>query len=148
VQLEEFLVDSESQGGWGSRFEIVEKYGYDTKHMYHVIRLALEVEQILLEGNLTLDEKGRREHMKAIRNGEWTVEQVEGFFEAKEKHLEDLYNSSTLPYKPDEDAIKELLLNCLEHHYGSLDACVVREDQVVRALREIAEVIDKNRGVF
>jgi len=148
MQLEEFLVDAESHGGWGSRFEMVEKYGYDTKHMYHIIRLVSECEQILSEHTLVLDEKGRREHMKAVRNGEWTIEQVEDHFAQKERHLEDLYQSSTLPHKPNEAAIKDLLMNCLEHHYGSLENCVVNEDQAVRVLRNIAELVDKNRNLI
>ena len=32
----------------------VEEYGYDIKFGYHVVRLMLEVEQIMIEGDLDL----------------------------------------------------------------------------------------------
>ncbi|MBD3407371.1 MAG: nucleotidyltransferase [Candidatus Lokiarchaeota archaeon] len=82
------------------RHEIRNKYGMDTKFAYHVYRLVGEVEQILREGDLTLDREDRREVMKAIRRGEWTEERLSTYFEQKEKHLEDLYHSSDLQYGP------------------------------------------------
>jgi len=132
----------------GKRSERCKIHGFDLKFGYHVVRLLLECEQILTEGTLVLDEVGRREMMKSIRRGEWSLEQIDEFFQMKERHLEELYHKSTLPDKPDEEKIKELLLQCLEHHYGSLDACVVREDQAVRALREISDVLERNRNVL
>jgi hypothetical protein len=132
----------------GKRSERCKIHGFDSKFGYHIIRLVSECEEILETGNLTLDEKGRREHMKAIRRGEWTLDQIDDYFQQKEKHLEDLYQKSSLPYGPDEEEVKTLLLNCLEHHYGSLDSCVVREDQAVRALRQISEILEQNKNSF
>ena len=146
--LNEYVELYEKMVSAGKRSERCKIYQFDTKFAYHIIRLVSECEQILSEHTLVLDEKGRREHMKAVRNGEWTIEQVEDHFAQKEKHLEDLYQSSTLQHKPDEAVIKDLLLNCLEHHYGSLDACVVNEDQAVRVLRDVAALIDKNRSLI
>jgi len=145
--LEEYCELYEKMVQASNRAERCKIHGWDTKFLYHVVRLMLECEQILQEGTLVLDEKGRREQMKAIRRGEWSIEVVEDFFQRKERYLENLYESSRLRYSPDSEAIKELLLTCLEQHYGSLDACVVREDEAVRALREVAEVIDRNRKV-
>lgn len=51
----------------GKRVELVEKYGYDTKFAYHVVRLLGEVEQILLEGDIDLQRDNDR--LKAIRRG-------------------------------------------------------------------------------
>lgn len=97
----------------------VEKFGFDVKFAYHVVRLLVEVEQILQEGDLDL-QRGK-EQLKAIRAGEYSFEQIKSFFNEKEKYLEQLYQDSKLPYSPDEDAIKTVLLNCLESHYGSLE---------------------------
>jgi predicted nucleotidyltransferase len=36
----------------GKRQELVDTYGYDTKFAYHVVRLLLEAEQILAEGDI------------------------------------------------------------------------------------------------
>ena len=146
--LKEYVELYEKMVAAGKRSERCKIHDFDLKFAYHVVRLVSECEQILSEHTLVLDEKGRREHMKAVRNGEWTLKQVEDYFDQKEKHLEDLYNKSTLQHKPDEEAIKELLLNCLEHHYGSLEVCVVREDEAVRALRDIAEILETHSRAF
>jgi uncharacterized protein len=126
----------------GKRKALVEKHGYDTKFSYHLVRLMCEVEQILVEGDLDLTRS--REQLKSIRRGEWTLQQVYDWFETKEQALESVYASSKLPDRPDEDAIKQLLLECLEHHYGNLDACVLVADRAVRYLQEVKEVIERS----
>lgn len=129
----------------GVRKEIIEKYGYDTKFAYHVVRLLLECEQILQTGEMDLQRD--RELYKAIRSGEWSLAQVQGFFDQKQKYLEQLYQDSTLPYNPDENAIKQLLLNCLEHHFGSLDKVLVRvESTHGNALEDIIAIAQKALG--
>jgi predicted nucleotidyltransferase len=120
----------------------IEKNGYDVKFAYHLVRLTLEIEQILSTGDLDL--QLHREQLKSIRRGEVPMEEIEKFFHAKEKDLESLYHSSTaIPYKPNEDAIKQLLLDCLEMHYGSLEKAIVIEDKAVRALKDIQEILNK-----
>jgi hypothetical protein len=50
---------------------------------------------------------------------------------------------STLPYKPDEGAIKALLLKCLEHQYGSLDKCVNDIGKSEQAIVDIRAVLER-----
>lgn len=125
----------------GKRKELIEKFGYDVKFAYHIVRLLLEVEQILIEQDLNLERNS--EILKSIRRGDWTLEQIKEWFYNKEKQLEELYNKSTLSWGPDEDSIKELLLNCLEHHYGSLSKSEIiipnRDQLILNDLREILE---------
>ncbi|WP_086933997.1 nucleotidyltransferase domain-containing protein [Agarilytica rhodophyticola] len=128
----------------GKRKEVIHKYGYDVKFAYHVVRLLNEVEQILIEGDLDLSRN--KEQLKSIRRGEWSQEQVEHYFERKEKKLEEIYIASKLPLMPDEVAIKNLLLQCLEQHYGSIDDCVVNQDQALIALTEIEKIIESVKG--
>jgi predicted nucleotidyltransferase len=130
----------------GKRKETIEQYGFDVKFAYHVVRLLNEVEQILTENDLDLERN--REQLKAIRRGDWTQDDVEQYFASKERELETLYTQSSLPYKADEEKLKTLLLNCLEHHYGSLDGCIVREDEAVRALREIDGILNRVKGLL
>jgi uncharacterized protein len=125
------------------RFDKVKEDGQDNKFLYHVVRLMSEVEQILSTGDLDLQEKGRREHMKAIRAGDVPDEDIRQWFTSKEKDLESLYASSTLPYKPDEGAIKALLLKCLEHQYGSLDKCVNDIGKSEQAILDIRAVLER-----
>ena len=129
-----------------ARRELIEKFGYDTKFGYHLVRLLNEVEQIMIEGDLDL--MRNCEQLKDIRNGMWTEEQLEAYFAMKEVALEEVYNKSTLQWGPDEQAIKELLLNVLEEHYGSLEKCVVKEDAVLIALRKIIAATDEARRVL
>lgn len=125
------------------RFDDIQKHGFDVKYGYHLVRLLGECEEILQTGNVTLDEVGRREMMKSIRRGEWTEEQVLDYFEQKKPYLEKLYQESSLPYSPDENKIKELLLECLKMHFGNLEDAVVVEDKTMNALRKIKEAIEE-----
>jgi len=124
------------------RQKMVEEFGYDVKFGYHIARLADECEQILEGGDLDLQRS--REYMKAIRRGEVSEEELRQWFSNKEKHLEALYASSPLPYAPNESAIKKLLFECLEEHYGSLDKIVVIPDKWKEALLQIESIINKN----
>ncbi|BDI28025.1 hypothetical protein CCAX7_000760 [Capsulimonas corticalis] len=125
----------------GKRQELVAQFGYDVKYAYHVIRLLDEVEQILTEGDIDLQRN--REQLKSIRRGEWTQEDILKHFERKERDLETLYTNSKLPHAPDEAQIKQLLLNCLEHHYGNLSDCVVNVDAAADALRRIRAIVEQ-----
>jgi len=127
----------------GKRREMVEKYGYDVKFAYHIVRLLNEVEQILMEGDLDLERN--REQLKSIRNGEWSVKQIEEYFEQKESDLEQLYVNSDLPQQQDISQIQDLLQDCLAASYGSLQGAIVKSDEVSNALRSIRDVIDKVR---
>jgi predicted nucleotidyltransferase len=127
----------------GKRKETVEKFGYDCKFAYHVCRLMAEVEQILSEG--TIDLQRNREQLKSIRRGEWSEEQIAEYFTKKEGELETLYVNSKLRHSPDEAAIKQLLLDCLEEHYGSLDNCVKVQERSDVLLGKVAEIIDNWR---
>ena len=123
------------------RQEDAEINGFSTKFGYHLCRLMLECEQILSTGDLDIQRD--REIYKAIRRGEMTEQQVRELFHQKEKYLEELYQKSELPHGPDEEKIKELLMRCLEEHYGSLDKCLVVEGREQQALREISQILQR-----
>ena len=99
----------------GKRRELIDKYGYDVKYAYHLVRLLNEVEQILLEGDLDLERN--REQLKSIRKGKWKIEEIKGYFAEKEKQLEDLYLKSELPHNAQYDKIRNLLFECLSLHF-------------------------------
>ena len=127
----------------GKRLALVEEYGYDVKFAYHVVRLLLEAEMILVEQDLDIER--HREQLKSIRRGEWTEAQLREWAQTKEKALEAAYATSTLRHKPDEPAIKALLLQCLEAHYGDLAAAVRDTGVEERTLRDIAKATEKWR---
>ncbi|AXQ69695.1 hypothetical protein HOU03_gp113 [Caulobacter phage CcrSC] len=123
------------------RQESIDKYGYDVKHAYHVVRLALEAEQILIEGDLDLERNAAI--LKDIRAGQWKLDHLERWFQDKEKALEVLHGQSTLPHKADEAQIKAVLMHALEMHYGSISKAIVRETDLGRVLGEMKAVIDR-----
>ncbi len=127
----------------GKRAELVEQHRYDVKFAYHVVRLLLEVEQILVARDIDLERD--REQLKAIRRGEWTLPQLEQWAQDKEKQLEEVYHSSSVAYGPDEPLIRSHLVHCLEMHYGDLSNAVVTPGEAETVLREIAALTEKYR---
>lgn len=125
----------------GKRAATVEKYGYDIKFAYHVVRLMDEVEQILNEQ--TLDLERAREQLKSIRRGEWAKEKIIEFFNDREKQLEEAYQKSPLPYKPDYNKLQELLLQCLEIAYDDVRQIVHVENEAALAIEKIQDVLNE-----
>lgn len=119
-------------------------HGYDTKFGYNLVRLVLQAEQILNEHDLDLTRN--RELLKSIRRGEWELDRLKDWFVVKEKTLEDTYAKSTLRDTPDEPAIKALLIDCLEHHYGSLDKIIARPNRSDQLWVELQQLVEKYRS--
>lgn len=128
------------------RADDITKHGFDVKFAYHLVRLMYEIEQILTTGDLDL--RRNSDELKAIRRGEVSETEIRQFFDQKEKMLESLYEDCKLPWAPREPEIKQLLLDCLEQHYGSLEDCLATEDTFARAFREVASAVDKNRHLL
>ncbi len=123
------------------RYESIQKYGYDVKFAYHVVRLLNEVEQLMIEQDLDLQRNN--EQLKSIRRGEWTMDQIEQYFVDKEKSLEEVYQKSTLPHSPREADVKKILLECLEERFGSLDGMLQTEDHYRLILRQVQKLVEK-----
>lgn len=123
------------------RLEGVKRFGFDVKFAYHVVRLMNEAKQILVEHDLDLERNS--EQLKSIRRGEWSYQRILEYFQAEERALEETCSRSTLRWGPDEAALTELLLSCIESHYGTVSKAVVRGVDVDRLIREMQDVIDK-----
>jgi hypothetical protein len=123
------------------RAATIEKFGYDTKFAYHIVRLALEAEQILMEHTLDLERNSQmlidiRKGVDARAYREW--------FNGKQRGAVELYTTSTLRHwGPDEEAIKQLLLNCLEMHYGDARAAVTGRGQGSQGARRYSAILDR-----
>lgn len=146
VQLLEYHRQFAMAAQSSKRFQMRKVHGYDTKFGYHVVRLLIEAEQIMVDGDIDLQRNN--EQLKAIRRGEWDEAKLRDWASAKERDLEEVYNKSQLRYSPDEPAIRQLLLNCLEEHYGNLDECVVNPNSAVLALKNIQAELEKVRGLL
>ena len=118
------------------RKDLIEKYGYDTKFAYHVVRLCLQAEQILEKHDM--DFSVNADFLKTIRAGTYTFEQFKEWYNAKEKTLDILYTTSKLQHSPDRKFLKDILLACLEMKYGSLDK--VYQGIEVDAFRKLEQI--------
>ena len=123
------------------RRESIEQFGFDVKFSYHLCRLLLEAEQIANEH--TLDLQRNREMLKSIRRGEWTLEFLQEWYNAKLIQLEECFSRSTLRNVPDEESIKQILIECLEMTYGSIDSLIKVESRKDSELLKELEVLVK-----
>lgn len=124
------------------RAGLIERHGFDTKFAMHAVRLFLQCEQIMTEGDLDLERNSKI--LNGIRNGEWSLDKIIQWCDDKEKQLEQVYvNGNGLPYKPDEKAIKDLLLQCIEHHYGKVTLDLVKDISKDTMISEIENVLAK-----
>lgn len=91
------------------RFELEEKYGYDTKHAMHCIRLMMQGISILKNGTFStyLDENDRT-FLLDIKNGKYGYFDVLKMYENYEHEIEEASNNSPLPETPDYKKIEKL----------------------------------------
>ena len=125
------------------RAESIEKYGYDVKYGYHLIRLMLECEQILSSGHLVLDRDSKV--YNSIRAGEWSLDRLMGWFEAKEQAMEELVTKSMVRNSVSEKAIGRVLMECLEIHFGSLRKVIVLPEMGNQILNDLETLISRYR---
>jgi hypothetical protein len=112
------------------------------KFAYHLVRLLNECEQILTTHDLDLMLNNRQ--LIDIRNGNWSLEDVENYFKRGEERLEKLYHSSTLPHSPDIVIIKQLLVDCLEEYYGTVGAAYSQSCCSCSIIRELESLVIKH----
>ena len=141
-------IDSKRNRSNPKRQKSIQEFGMDVKFAYHIVRLINQAEQVLQEGDLDLQKS--KEQLKAVRAGEYSLDNIRNYFKQKEPHLEELYQKSkALPYKPDESKIKQLLLNCLEMHYGSLEKSAVQvQSETEGFVSELRHLINRHPRLF
>jgi uncharacterized protein len=97
-----------------ARAALEEKYGYDTKHAYHLVRLIRMCREILTTGKVLVKRPDRQELLE-IRNGSWTYEQLIEFADREDLALNELYNTTTvLPKTPNKEKLDELCIRLVE----------------------------------
>lgn len=92
-----------------ARAELEQKYGYDTKHAAHLVRLIRMCIEILETGVINVDRTGiDAEELKEIRYGSWEYDKLEEYANDMDKRADELYKTSTLKRSPDMAKIKAL----------------------------------------
>jgi len=110
-----------TQGGrHGTRPELVEKYGFDTKYAGHVIRLGFQGMELMTTGHLSLPmQKDHCDDVLAIRTGKWNLDRVLNLAGELEHALRDSLDTGPLPEHPDEAAINNFLCNAYKSGWSS-----------------------------
>ena len=101
-----------------ARAPMEEKFGYDTKHAGHLVRLMRMGEEILRTGKVNVDRTNiDADELKAIRAGAWTYEKIEEYAHAKDKEFEELYKTSALPRSVDVNQINALCIETVDRYH-------------------------------
>ncbi len=96
------------------RAALEEKYGYDCKYAYHLVRLIRMCREILTTGKVIV-KRPDREELLTIRNGAWSYDQLVEFAETEDKLLQEVYNTSNvLPKLPDFEYLDNLCISLVE----------------------------------
>lgn len=106
------------------RQDLESKYGYDTKHAMHLVRLMRMCLEIFEKQEVNVY-RPDREELKAIRNGAWSYEQLVEYADKCEERLNELYKTSTLPRVPDYNFFDELCCSIVERYLYDNDLQIV-----------------------
>lgn len=79
-----------------TRAELEAKYGFDTKHAMHLIRLMRTCCDVLVTGTVPVKRHDDREELLSIRRGELSYDEVIELAEKLEGMSDDLYKTTTI----------------------------------------------------
>jgi len=99
-----------------ARKELERKYGFDSKHAMHLVRLVRMGKELLRDGVLNVY-RPDREELKSILHGGWKYEDVVKVTATMDSEMDELYRSSPLPDRPDHKGISNLYMEICEEHY-------------------------------
>ena len=120
-----------------SRSALEEKYGYDTKHAYHLVRLIRMCREVLTTGQVIV-KRPDREELLSIRNGAWTYERLIDFADREEVELNILYDKCTiLPKTPDKTKLDNLCIKLVERSLSpfSMYSAGKKFDELIARIR-------------
>jgi len=97
------------------RAELEAKFGFDLKHAVHLVRLSRSCYELLSTGKLNVNRAGiDADELLAIRNGAWTYEQLETWFEEQATRNREAEKNSPLPKTCDMEKIDKLCIELIE----------------------------------
>jgi hypothetical protein len=99
-----------------ARAQLEEKYGYDCKHGAHLVRLMRMCREVLVDGRVNVDRTNiDADELKAIRNGAWTYDRLEEFFNKEDSECTAIYNNKkyTVPHTPNMNKIESVCISII-----------------------------------
>lgn len=94
------------------------RYGYDTKHAMHLVRIQRMAFDILSTGAVNV-RRADAEELLAIRDGAWTFDELEAASEDLAARIEAVVPTSPLPPEPDTAALDQLCVKLLGEAIGA-----------------------------
>lgn len=101
-----------------ARAELEAKFGYDTKHALHLVRLLRMCREILVEGVVRVRRPDAAELLE-IRAGAWSYHQLIEWAEKQDAELKELAKTSKLPQSADRVALHDLCCALVEESFAS-----------------------------
>jgi uncharacterized protein len=95
------------------RAELEAKYGYDTKHAMHLVRLMRMAQEIVSTGEVHVKRPDAQE-LLSIRAGAWSFDRLMEWAHSIDGSLEIAEKVSPLPHDPNREKIDELLVRTIE----------------------------------
>jgi predicted nucleotidyltransferase len=103
-----------------ARAELEEKFGFDTKHGMHLVRLLRMCREILETGEVRVRRPDAQE-LLGIRHGAWDYFQLVEWAGGQDKEMAEVAKNSKLPRSPDLDKINDRCIDMVEYaHYGQV----------------------------
>ena len=98
-----------------ARAQLEAKYGYDTKHAMHLVRL-LRMGREILQGKGVLVRRPDAEELLDIRNGSLTYDELVEYAERESAAMAADVETSRLPHAPDRYAIDKLCVDLYDEY--------------------------------
>ena len=113
------MEERETKGRMGAkRKELVEKFGYDPKNASHLIRLLKMSIELLKTGEMEVARTTDAEMLRAIKRGEWALEDIKALAEQLFEQAERAKERSTLREKPDEKLVEQMTVSIVGRLLG------------------------------
>jgi len=99
------------------RKPLEEKFGYDTKHASHLVRLMTEGEELLTTGKITFP-LVNAEEILSIKNGKYSYDEIIEMADNFDKKFNELYNTSQLPHSANKKALTQVYFDVIDSLKG------------------------------
>ncbi len=96
-----------------ARAELEARFGYDTKHAMHLVRLLKMAVEIANTGEVKV-KRDDRDELLSIRNGSMSYEELVDYAERLSLEVQPAAQRSQLPESPDEEALDALCVAIVE----------------------------------
>jgi len=110
------MIDKKSWFGYmgAKRKELYEKLGYDAKYASHSIRRLRMGGEFLRDGAPVVYREADRDELIAIKQGEWTLENIQKLYAQEMLNVEQAYGQSKLQDKATKHKVNKLLFEVME----------------------------------